>query len=376
MLLPNGFDPDPRVHNEAKTLVTAGYKVTIFCWDRDAKYPASEIIDGIRIKRFQIKSTYGRGSSQLAYLLRFWRAAAAHAPAESADIIHAHDFNVLPLGWWLSRKLKLPLIFDAHESYHEMLADNVHPIIKRAIALTELFFVKRVDLLITVGNILEAEYKKRGARNTVVVGNWKRLEDFQFSGDELVSVKTSLGLPSDKLIISYIGYLVRSRGLLQLIEAVRECDRVFLLIGGKGQLESKIRTEVDGVDNINFLGFTKPEKIPILTALSDVVYYGLEDGSGNNRYSAPNKLFEALAAGRAILTGNLGEIGKIVQTNECGIVLDTIDKHQILLAFDRFTDQKTLAFYNDNAKNAGHDLYNWAEAEKILIKCYTTLLQS
>ena len=45
MLLSNPFRPDPRVHREAKSLVNAGYEVTILCWDRKQRYPTEETIE-------------------------------------------------------------------------------------------------------------------------------------------------------------------------------------------------------------------------------------------------------------------------------------------------------------------------------------------
>ena len=99
MLLPNGFDPDPRVHNEARSLVNAGYSVTILCWDREMKYPEHEVVDGIQIERIFIESSYGRGSSQLRYLWSFWKEAYKRAINLAPDVIHAHDFNTLPLGY-------------------------------------------------------------------------------------------------------------------------------------------------------------------------------------------------------------------------------------------------------------------------------------
>lgn len=38
MILTNGFDPDPRVYKEAKSLIKLGHKVTILCWDRSGEY--------------------------------------------------------------------------------------------------------------------------------------------------------------------------------------------------------------------------------------------------------------------------------------------------------------------------------------------------
>lgn len=54
MLLTNGFDPDPRVYKEAKSLTKLGHKITILCWDRDGTYvdKPEENLNGIKIVRF------------------------------------------------------------------------------------------------------------------------------------------------------------------------------------------------------------------------------------------------------------------------------------------------------------------------------------
>jgi glycosyltransferase involved in cell wall biosynthesis len=374
MLLPNGFDPDPRVYNEAKSLIDAGYHVTILCWDRDVKYKKEEVIDGIHIERIFVRSSYGRGTSQLGCLWKFWKQAYQRALKLAPDVVHAHDFNTLPLGYWLGRKLKIPVIFDAHESYHEMMADNVHPLIKWIIARAERYLVKRIDLLITVGSILEEEYKRRGSKRTVVIGNWKRLDEFHFSEAEIRDVRRELGIPENRLIISYVGYFCSSRGLRALIEAVRSDKKVFLIIGGKGKLEDEISGASKDTENILYLGYTTPERVPLITALSDVIYYGLEDCSGNNKYSAPNKLYEALAAGRAVLTSNIGEIARIVREENCGISLENISKENVLNAFKKLRNHSILTEYKSNARLAGINKYNWSNAEETLLNVYEKTL--
>src|SRR5581483_6695758 len=70
MLLTNCFEPDPRVHAEAKALVEAGYRVSILAWDRDRKRPRNEVIDGIEVERIYVSSTHGRGATQLLVMPR------------------------------------------------------------------------------------------------------------------------------------------------------------------------------------------------------------------------------------------------------------------------------------------------------------------
>jgi len=373
--LPNGFDPDPRVYREALSLVKNSYEVTILAWDREMKFPLSEVKDGIRIERLRIQSTYGKGTAQLPLLLLFWAKVVFRAFRMSFDCIHCHDFNTLPPGFVLSKVKRKPIIFDAHESYHEMLAPNVLPAIKTVIAYTERILIRHIDRLITVGSILEAEYKRRGAKATCVVGNWKSLEEFQVSPDRVVDEKRTLGIPPERLVVSYVGYFEEGRGLQKLIEAVKERKTVHLIIGGKGQLEKEIRALVHNADNITFLGFVKPERIPLYTAMADVIYYGLESDSANNKYSAPNKLFEALAAGKAVVTGRLGEIAKIVKEEQCGISLPGITRDTLHSALDTIQCPETLTMYKRNASRAGEQKYNWNRAERELLNMYNSVLQ-
>ncbi len=73
MILTNGFDVDPRVYKEAKTLVKHGNDVEILCWDRENKYTNKEyeIIDCIKVKRFFPKSKYGSGYKQVFSYIKF-----------------------------------------------------------------------------------------------------------------------------------------------------------------------------------------------------------------------------------------------------------------------------------------------------------------
>jgi hypothetical protein len=51
MLLANPFNHDPRVYNEAKTLVDTGHKFTVLAWDNKGMHPENEVIDGINVVR-------------------------------------------------------------------------------------------------------------------------------------------------------------------------------------------------------------------------------------------------------------------------------------------------------------------------------------
>lgn len=373
MLLTNRFDPDPRVYQEAKSLVKNGYSVTIFCWDRDLKTSPEELINGIKVKRIYIRSKHGRGSSQIFYLFLFWWKAFFNLIFKDFDVFHCHDFDTLPLGFLLGKIKRKKIIYDAHESYADMLV-NVNRYIKKVIVASENILIKRIHLLITVGDILKDEFIGRGAKDVCVVGNWKNLQDFDLPESLIEKEKARLNVPKNKIIVSFIGWFGTERKISELIQAAKNESQIFLILGGKGpvlELVQKARAELD---NILYLGFVDPSKIPLYTCMSDVIYYGFDPLNPNAKYSAPNKLFEALAAGKALITGNFGEIGKIVATHACGFVLNNgFDINDLKHAFGQIARPEVLKAFNENSKRLGKEIYNWHNAESILLKKYNQL---
>ena len=123
MPLTNDYAPDTRVEREALALISAGYRVTIIAWDREAKRPARETQHGIEIIRIHsVRSAYGAGWRQIFYLPRFWQATTAVIRTLQPDAIHCHDLDTLYIGRTIKRQLNIPLVYDAHEHYPAMMS--------------------------------------------------------------------------------------------------------------------------------------------------------------------------------------------------------------------------------------------------------------
>jgi glycosyltransferase involved in cell wall biosynthesis len=372
MLLSNAFNPDPRVHREAVALVEDGYNVEILCWDRDLKAPLREIVDGINVERIYLRSTHGRGTTQAFFLFLFWIKALLKILNKKFDIVHAHDFDTLPLGYVISKLKNAKLLYDAHESYIDMLL-NIPYQLKKLIFQAENVLMKRSDLVITVGDILRKYLMKRGASKTCVVGNWQDPRSFFFSSKEKQTERYSLGISDKQIVIVFIAHLGVERQLPQLIDAVKQCPEVYLILGGDGPCRGVAEDAANNCPNITYLGFVQPSKIPLYTALADIVFYGFDTKVPNAMFSAPNKLFEGLAAGKVILTGNFGEIGKIVRETNCGVILNDYSVKEIKKALS-FLHDSNIDQFSENARKAGLNKYNWKLAEKTLLNNYSGLL--
>jgi len=374
MLLTNCFEPDPRVHAEARTLVDNGYRVTLLGWDRDRKKPPRERIDGIEVERIFLRSRHGRGVSQIPFLVGFWLLALARSLGRPFDLIHCHDLDTLPLGVLLGRLIGARVLFDAHESFPDMLTGNVSPGLRNFLVRLEDFLIRRIDGLITVGELLRQEYRRRGARRTYVVGNWKRLKDFEPWRGQAREQRRQLGIPAEALVITYIAWLSGERRLPALLEAVDGDAGLYLIIGGQGPLEEEVRRRAEKSPNIHALGPVPPDQVPLYTAAADVIYYGFDESHPNARYSAPNKLFEALAAGRAVVTGRFGEIGRIVAGERCGLTLPVLTAESLTAALSRLREPGVLETFQRRALRAGRERYNWSRAAGELLRAYAEVL--
>jgi len=371
MLLTNAFEPDPRVHQEALSLIHNDYDVTILCWDRDRKFPPHEVIDGIRIERMYVRSTHGRGPTQVPFLLLFWLKTYGRAISKDFNIVHCHDFDTLPLGYLLGKRKKTKVIYDAHESYVDMLG-NLPWLLRRVIYKAENFFLKRIDLLITVGEILREAFIRRGAKETCVVGNWKDPSKFKFPPGFLEEEKQRLHISNGQLVIAFVANLGKERQLTQLIEAVKETPSVTLVVGGDGPCRGVVQEAARKYPNIIYLGYVHPLKVPLYTAISDIIFYGFDPSNPNSKFSAPNKLFEALAAGKAVLTGDFGEIGRIVKETKCGIIVSNYSITEIKRTLTSLKVE-TLDPFKENAYRHAISKYNWKNASLILLSQYNSL---
>jgi len=374
MLLTNAYDPDPRVRQECRALISMGCGVRLLAWDRDLKSPKSECREGMEIERVFLSSAHGRGTVQLffyawLYVKMLWRGWRSHF-----DAVHCHDLDTLPLGFVLGKLKRKPIIYDAHESFPDMLEGSVHPLVQRALVRLENFLIRRVDLLITVGEKLRRHFAERGAIHSVVVGNWKRLNDFSRSEPQNLETRRRLGIPPGALVVVCITQLLKDRKLEELLRAADGLSDVYVIIAGKGALVELVREWAAKNPRVLYTGFASSKDITEYTCAGDVVYYGFDPANPNARFSAPNKLYEALAAGKPLITGDFGEIADVVRQASCGIVLPEYSVEEIQKALTALRDTALRNSMASSAAQFGHGLMNWERGEEILHEEYSKLL--
>jgi glycosyltransferase involved in cell wall biosynthesis len=220
--------------------------------------------------------------------------------------------------------------------------------VQHALRRLESFLMRRIDLVITVGEKLRRHLAERGARRSVVIGNWKRASEFTRTAEQNAAVRRRLKVPDGALLVTCVTHLVKRRKVEELAAAANS--------------------------RIIYPGFVSGPEIADFTCAADVIYYGFDPTNPNARFSAPNKLFEALAAGRPLITGDFGEIADVVREAKCGVVLPDYTVTEIQKAFSALADQRVRQEMADNAARMGRDSMNWDKGEDILYREYSAFL--
>jgi glycosyltransferase involved in cell wall biosynthesis len=134
------------------------------------------------------------------------------------------------------------------------------------------------------------------------------------------------GLP-ERFTASYTGQLYAGRGLDLLLELARRHPEIgFAWAGGDPEAVDRWRSRLAaaGVENTALLGFVPNDRLPLLHAASDVLLMPYEErvylsGGNLSTFYSPMKLFEYLAAERAILSSDLPVLHEVL--NEDNAIL-------------------------------------------------------
>lgn len=375
MLLANAFLPDPRVLKEAGSLANRGYQITILAWDREGQFPPLESVAGFVIKRIRVRSKFNRRMAQLPKILLLWWHMIAAGLRENPHVIHCHDLDTLFPGLILKLLTKKPLIYDAHENYALVKSGSLPKFFVRALGFAEKKLLNTVDVIITASTFVADEFRRVCTKPLITLGNyWQLSNSSRISPADVVAEKRRLGIPEGNLIVAYIGGLKGSRKIMPLLQAVKDGMGVSIIICGAGEQESLVEREAQRKKCVFYLGRVPFEQVPLYASLSDVIYYGLDNYPGA-LYNCPNALFMALSTGKAVLATDIGDLGKIVREENCGVVLKRTDGEEIREALRRFQDGSQLRILQNNALAAARSKYNWGAAEKLLLETYGQLLQ-
>ena len=286
-----------------------------------------------------------------------------------AAVVHANDLNVLPAGFLLARAWQARLLYDSHELWVEQDTEWT-PFYRRLQGWLERFLIRRSDAVLTVNGAIADELAARyGIAPPAVVMNCPEAPDLR----EPPTIE-----PKAPLRAIYQGVLVPNRGLAEVLDAVAATPGISLVLRGPGSLRPGLKAQIrelavedrvsvlDPVPMAGMVSALKGFAVGLVPILPKGMSYEL---------CSPNKLFEYMSAGLAVICSDLPVLRAIVLQTGCGLLVPPGDREALAGALRQLAaDPDMLSTMRTRALAAARDRYN-AETEQAKLRTvYARLL--
>jgi glycosyltransferase involved in cell wall biosynthesis len=365
----NPISPDPRVEKIARVLGKTGYSVLVLGWDRTASLPEKEILENFTIHRLQIRAEFGKGMENLPNLLKWqWGLLGWLIKyRKTYDVIHACDFDTILPALLMKLLLRKRMIYDIFDFFADHLRATPK-MIKGLIRRVDLWAIGKVDALILVDD----------ARLVQIVGSKPHLISVIYNSPEDVgeTLFTTGSTQVNGFRLAYIGLLQVERGLLEMIDVLRQHQDWHLDLAGFGGDQELILDSIAGMANIQWHGRVKYQRALQLNAAADVLFATYDPAIPNHKYSSPNKIFEAMMLGKPIIVCADTNMDRMVEEADCGCIvpygdIPALEKTLQSLA----TDAELLRRLGQNARKAYDTKYHWSIMSQKLIQLYEKVLE-
>lgn len=361
----NDFTNDSRVWKISNTLKKFGYSPTVVAiHNQGLNY--EESIFGVDVNRIKLKSrswVKWKAVQFLKYLEFMFRVVVRF---RKVDIVHCNDLGALPIG--LLIKLvgtNVCVVYDCHE--YEVEVNGLKGLEKKAKEWLERSLIKYADKVSTVSDSIANEYARlyKISKPHLILNCPAYVEQQKHN-----LFRQNLGIRSDQTIFLYQGGLSQGRGIELLLEVFSnlKSDKNVLICMGYGSLEQLIQQKANKSDTIYFHQAVNPQVLLDYTSSADYGILFYENTCLNHWYCSPNKIFEYIMAGLPVLTSNLFEIKRLVESEGIGIVART----NTVEGFRQAVMDSLAQDYSVIQENvfAARNKHCWEEQEKVLKEIY------
>lgn len=326
LLQTDPFEPKPalRALREVDALRSAGWDVIFVSWIKEASpAPASSRFPVVRI-RVPVPPL---GSSVLRRARAYGhatRALAEEVTSAKPDLIVAHDFEVLRAAVRARRSIGAPLIYDSHEDWPALIAEN--SAFEARIAKTvERRLCRNVAHVVTVSDPIAEKFRRMGCACTVLYS--ARPSNEIVAADRETS-RQSFGYAPDDFVTGFAGALGDGRGLEELLQAARRLPPAYkvLVVGGPAAETEALRRRAASLglsDRVRIDGYRPFPELTSYYAAMDLGVILLAPWPNHLR-ALPNKLFDYMAHGVPVLVPDYPAMARVVRSAGCGTLLPSI----------------------------------------------------
>ncbi len=348
---------DSRITNLTNSLKEDGCKVSIISFDW---FISSENFANDELKIFKLT----KGKFSLIFYLHFALVLIRELFKTKADLYFAEDLYTLPFVATIAKLKRAKVYYNSRELYAFLGGLRHRPFLQSVVKSVEKFFITKVDLVLTTGE-MDSEFIEKfyGIKNTLVIRNIPLLQ----TPSAKIDFRKLYGIADDKLILLYQGVLLEGRGVPIIMRTMAELTNTVLVILGDGEQKNnfqKLSEQLNISERVFYAGTIGQRELINYTAGGDVGLSLIENISISYYHALPNKFFEYIMAGLPVLCSDLPQMKKIVEEFQVGESLNAEDENNIVLTLKRWCESpELLKSYRNNCLLASQKL-NWQEEYK------------
>jgi glycosyltransferase involved in cell wall biosynthesis len=298
--------------------------------------------------------------------------------AEPADIWHGMWAGSLPALHRLRGRHGGRSIYDSRDVYMRSRGFERLGVLKAPLAWLERRWARRADAVLTVNEAYASLLARQfGIDPPPVVRNTPDLYTPPPLPPDLI--RAALRISPDLRVVLYQGGLLSDRGIEQGMEAILHVERaVFVIMGvGKPTRDIEAMAASDRMQgHVRFLDPVPPDQLLDWTASADVMLMAIQPTSVNHRFTTPQKLWEAIAAGIPVVATDLPGMAEIVRDVGCGALVDATDPADIARGIRSIVDAPAdvRRAMRERTWRAGQERFNWEREADTLLDLYRELL--
>jgi glycosyltransferase involved in cell wall biosynthesis len=374
ILRSNPIKPDPRVEKIASSLVNLGYSVTILGWNRE-RFHRTIIVDGnflskgITLLNVGIKAFYSGGFIRnfiplLKFQFEIFKFIVKNY--KSIDAIHACDFDTAYISRKISKIFRIKFVYDIFDFYIDSF--NVPKILRKLILSMDIKTINNSQAVIICTDQRVSQLKNAKPKKIYVIHNSPSSTILEHSHNNYSSLDLK-----PKISVCYVGLLIPNRLLEEIFSNFKLFNKFNFHVGGYGPLSDFIESKAKNFDNLHFYGRIDYKKTLELERDSNILFAVYNPLIPNHKFSAPNKLYEALYLGKPIIVAKETGIDTLVVKNDFGFAID-YSVYDFLNKLNEYEEKKS--FWLNNSSRL-HDYFNknyaWNIMEERLKALYKSL---
>lgn len=296
---------------------------------------------------------------------------------EKVDVIHAHNLDTMPFAIKLKKEYNCKLVYEMREYWDRMAGRGLSSVVSGYYSKKDKRLWKHADSILVMEQPMYDFYRPLVPNSIpiTVVMNTKPLTYDKWEPSASANL-TELKLP---FLLLYLGTIGDQRFLKEAIEVVETFKgKVRFLIGGCKQSSEYYKTIVkmcNEYKHSHFLGELPQTQVIPLTRTCDCVLNMINPHDFNNSRATCNKQFEAMVAGRPIISTKFTTSGDITDDYMCGTVVLYSKKHLKYALEQLVRSPKDCARYGRHALRAAKSTYNWKVDSARMLKAYKKLVE-